>query len=395
MSAASLRSEWAACLAIARDAVLAHPSKGGITLSRGLVGFGVLMSVIAMMVSSEDAFKACMAVAGISFSFFVILWWVLLIASVARQNLGLMRLVPGIGRRSVRVLLACWLAGTACASLPFALAGVPAPQAIGVAALALALIAMAMARPIIYWLLLAMAQVPPLIDSLLVPLNADMVLAIRIAFGLWIVIVAGRALQGRQSASIVRQAILLKAGLRSADLAGTAYARQLEHDCNSGDAGALLLHCLGAEMRLTTSLRAAAPFLLVPALLIAGPAMIATYRATPPLHFIMPALAVTLQWMLAQSMARALRDTAAEQALVMLTPRRPPASAIQALLSRAVKLRYGLAWLLSTLALLGLSALIGDGAVILTWMLAACLGTLAAATLKLRAAQAFPASRYA
>jgi hypothetical protein len=236
MSAQALRTELAACTVIARDALLAHPSKGGITLSRALAGFAILVTVLAFAFGSGKAFTGIMAAAGLSCGLLVILWWVL----------------------------------------------------------------------------------------------------------------------------------------------------------QEGDAAALLLHCQGSTIRAMSSLRVAAPLALFAALLIAAPALSATYRATPAFHFVMPTIAMLMQWMLARSMHKSLRATAVEQALVMLGARRPDAAG--ALLSRALMLRYGLAWLASTLTVLVVSALIGGSTKELSWMLAACLVTLTAALLLVRAPVTFPAS---
>lgn len=384
MSALGFRAEWVACAAIARHAVQAHPSKGSITLSRVLVAIVTLMVVVAIMADSDRAFKGYVGGGGICVTFFVILWWGQLVASVAGQNLGMGRLVPGIGRRSVAVLVAGWLGGIVCATLPFAIAGLPILAVMSLVAMALSVIAVGMVRPIVFFLVLGIFAAPAFIDRHLMPLSANTVLAGRILLGLWIAIVTVRALQGRPAVGIVPRAMQLATGQGPATASRTAYTRKLENDCASGNADALMLHCLGPVMRSMSSIRVAAPAALTVALLIAAPSLTSSFRSTPALQFFLMLIPFFLQLALASSMSRSVRSAAAEQALVMLSARRPEASAINALLARALALRYGGAWVVTTLTLLVVSALAGVSAGKLTWMLAACLITLAAGALMLR-----------
>jgi hypothetical protein len=388
MNAALLGTEWRAYASIVRLSVQERAGKGRNSLGMTLAVCAALMAALGVVFRHSIFVEFAILVTGLAGGMLVVLWWLLLLSSVVQQNAGQGQLVPGIGRRSIKVLAIAWLCGVVCITLPFAFLKVPLLTVAFFAALLMACIPLAMLRPLAGFLLLYIVIAPGLIEKWWMPLSPGVVLAGRIGFGVLALYLTLRVLRGK-STGFVQRAMMRIVAVERTRAVGAA---QPVGDCRPGDAGKMLLFCLGPATRMISVKSAAAMLAVLLAVSLAAPSLVDWYRGFLLLHFVLPLIVILLQLVEAYFMGTLVRLRSGEQALVMLSARRPPKTEVNALLARGMMWQFGRSWLASTLALLMVAAILGTPFGELTWIAAVCLSTLAGATLMLRDYAAPPQS---
>ncbi len=382
----SMRSgDWAACTAMVRCAWQSHANKGSNWLVYTLAGCALLLAGIGFGFDAR-VLKLAMTGSGIAVGLLALLGWVLLLSSLVLQNAGVGRLVPARGRRSVKVIVLAWIALVVIVTAPFVVAGMSATNVAGAVALALILVALSIVRPLFGGMVLGIGYATTFVDAYLMPLGADMILAARVLLGILAAIVAVRSLLNASSASSASSAGAPARSVGPAAVrqyAQAAYASALKRDAASGNRATLLLHCLGPAARTQPLLLPVAMLVLMLALSILAPSVVALYQAKPGMQMTLPSIVISVQLLYAYTIGTAVRKTAGEQGLLMLAVRRPPAEAINALLARTLMLNYSRSWLVWTVMLLAGSAAFGSGVGALLWLFALMLMTLAAGTLML------------
>ena len=375
MSAGSFRGELHACAAMARLALQKQANRASNWLSWMLAGVALLLSITAAVVDARGS-KATLAFAGIFLVLLVVLWWVNLLASIVEQNAGVAKLVPGIGRRSIKVLAVAYVGGILVIGAPFVLAGLPV-VALG-ATLFLGMIAAGLAQPRIWLLAMIGFLVPELIMAHIMPLDGRLVLAGRIGLGILALVLLLRTLKAGTIIPVWKLDKPQATGTLPVRRVPVEYAKRLARDCALRDPGALLLHCLRPLARPATLFYSAILIAIVYLVSIAMPSLVAWYADRLVIHLSFPALVIFLHLLVAHTLGTSVGQSTGEQALVMLVARRPPSKAVNALLARDLTLRYGRGWFASSLVLIAVSGVLGAGMGELVWLLVLCLMTLTA-----------------
>ena len=386
MSAMTAGGEWSACVAVARHALQAYRNKEGIKLTLALAGCAVVFTVLAF-VAGGRTYKPVMLAASAFVGLLLLVLWVAVFTSLMAQNAMPAALVPGIRRRSIKVLALAWLAATVGLTVPLAESGLPvAATAIGVACVWI-FASLSMIRPVPVALMMGALILLNYINVNLIPISPAYVLIACILLSVWAAAIVVRTMLGGKSSVIHDFSLAYFTTINETRAPGTAYAKILMRDSASGNTSALLLHCLGPLLAkpLTWPAMVAVLFMaLTFALTMAVPSLGTAYGTKTSLHVVIPASFIISMLMQAYIMGSSLRRTVGEQALVMLSGRRPDAATINCLLGRALMVRFGYHWLMGAVVVLVLSAIFGARTEQLTWMLAMFVTALAAGTLLLQ-----------
>lgn len=375
MSAGTYRGELAACAAMVRLALQKHVNRGSNWLSWILAGVSLLLLIVAALVNKPGSIAALL-LAGVLLGLLAVLWWVNLLAAIVEQNAGAAKLVPGIGRRSIKVLALAYVASVLVVSTPFILVGKPVVAL--VAALFLAAMAVGMAQPRIWLLVLFGFLVPALIEARVMPLDARLVLAGRIGLGILALVLLLRTLKSRTFTPYWMFFKLQENGVQPSGRAPIGYAKTLAHDCTDQDPGALLLHCLRPVARPAPLIYPTTLIGVVYLVSIAVPSLLQWYRGSVITHLAFPALVIFAHLLAAHALSTGVGRSASEQGLVMLAAHRPRQQAVNALLARSLALRYGRGWLASSAVLMAVSGVLGADRGELVWLMVLCLMTLTA-----------------
>lgn len=386
MSAISQRGEWAACAAVARHALHSFANQQSSLPIRAMVICALLL-VLAGFVVEATYFKPLMIGAIFFLFLLLVVVWAALFRSLAEQNRVPGHLVPGIGRRSTKVLVLAWLAIMACLTAPIAALGVPAAFTGAILGAILVTGALLVVRPQLALVVLFGMVAPILIHTYLTPLHPDLVLGWRVLLGLWGAFMAVRTMLDGKSTGIVELSLTQFAVRQQARGVTATYARALRRDSANGNGAALLLHCLGpiaARPLMFSALLVVPVIALAYAVSVVAPSLAALYQAKGDLRVILLMSAIASLLLHVDMVSAAVRKSAGEQALLMLTVRRPEPAAINKLLGGALMLRYACLWTVVTLMVLGVSAALTVPAAELVWMLVMLIITLAGGTLLLQ-----------
>lgn len=333
-SAAPFGQEWRACAVIARLALSKRASLGSNWLSWSLL-------VLALIFTAAMGFgtgKWRMAIgfgAGIPLSLLAWLWWFYLIEAVRNQNHpAAYKLVPDMGRRSRLVLLAAWLFLSTATGLVLSLAlGEPMLMCVAAA------LTLAVSGALIRWqftvVFVLMCLMPYLSERLGIAPGA---LGVEPGFyGLAVLACAALLVCGLIISSALGRAAPSSVGQFDMNQF-PLYGRFLGADCLRGDRVRLLMHGLGPQAHSKTQAVMVAAGLL-------GAAVVALFADVPlavgRIFFL--ALAVALQFAVADRLAATMYARQREQALLRLVVRSPDAKQFNAVLSGAI-VRQFLAW---------------------------------------------------
>ena len=385
MSALAGGSEWAACVAVARHALQSHKNKDGMKLTWALAGCAITLAILAIMVGGKG-YKAPMLGVSLMAGMLVFVLWVAVFKSLMAQNAMSAALVPGIGRRSLKVLAFVWGGATVGLTVLFAQSGLPVVVAAIAVALVLIFAALSMIRPVPAALMLVTMIAINNIHRHLMPVSQGQVLGVCILLSLLGAFVLVRTMLGGKSPVFHDFTSINLTAFGELRAPRTAI-NTLKRDCTGGNTAALLLHSLGPFIAKPPTWLVMALILLMAlgfALTLAVPSLGAAYGPVTSLQTAMPASFIASMLTHAYGMGASLRRTAGEQGLIMLSSRRPEVGAINQILGRALMVRFGYQWLLMTVLLVGLSAIFGASAEQLGWMLAMCLTALAGGTLLLQ-----------
>lgn len=386
MSAVKVRGESAACAALVRHALQSGGNEH-IPLAFYALAAGALLLALAGVVMEARFFKPLMWGAIFVLFLLLIIGWAGLFGSLVRQNGGAAVLVPGIRRRSTKVLFGAWLTVMVCLTAPIAALGVPATFTVPVVGAILVIGALLVSRPVLAMLVIFGMTAPIFIEAYLMPVRPDAALAWRILLGLWAAVMAVRAMFRGRSVDTIAFSFSQYTSGQQARGVNAAYAKKLQRDSASKNGAALLPHCVGpvaAQPLDKPALMLAAVVGGALAVSMAVPSLAALARANPNTQIWFLTTAISVMLVHAHTLGATVRRTAGEQALLMLTAHRPPAAAINKLLARALMLRYASLWASLTLMVMGVWAAFGVPVAELAWVLALLLTTLAAGTLLLQ-----------
>lgn len=378
--------EWSACVAVVRHALQAYKNKDGAKLTWGLAACAIVLASFAI-VTGGRVYKPLMMLVSTLVGMLAFVLWVAVFKSLMAQNAMPAALVPGIRRRSVKVLAFAWLAATVGLTVPLSQAGLPVvAAAIGVACLWI-FASLSMIRPVPAALMLGALISLNFVHKNLMPISPAQVLAGCGLFSLFAAVVVVRAMLGGKSDVIHDFSFSFFTTSIQTRPPGTAYAKTLKRDSASRNVSALMLHCIGPSTAKPPTWLVVTAFLLMTltyVLTIAVPPLGAAYDTKVPLHVMIPLSFISSMLMQIFAMGASLRRTAGEQGLYMLTGCRPDLAAINQLLGRALIVRYGCHWSLMAVLVIGLSAIFGARAEQLAWMLALFVTALAAGMLLLQ-----------
>jgi hypothetical protein len=379
--------ELAACGALVRHAYQASANQNSNFLTKLLLVLALLVPPVAGLLSGQWA-RAVGFGAGVPLAMVVLIWWTYLAISVADQNRHAARLVPGIGRRSIAVLVAAWALALLVLTPLFGLAGLaPLEVAEGIGFL-LVIVAAAMNTPAVVWPIslywAARLFIGKRLDAFLASVFTEHVMVaiapLAIAgLGYFMLRKIARGLpQSAGAGALVKRTD----GARLVSPASASYVRMLLRDCARGRPRTLLMHAIGESVR-APALKSFAIVLGI-ALIggFAASGWIDTYRGL--LRVAVPAAIVAFQVIIVPTMLQAVYATRPEQALVRLAPRVPQAAALNAALARALLLEYGQWWLRLTLLALLIAFLLDAKPGVPPRLFAAALLMLAPALLLLR-----------
>lgn len=386
MSAMTGGGELSACVAVARHALQAYKNKEGTKLTLALAACVIVLAIVALVVGGR-AYKSLMGLVSPLVGMLAFVLWVAVFKSLMAQNEMPAALVPGIRRRSLKVLAFAWLAATVGVTVPLVESGLPmVPTAIGAACMWI-FASLSMVRAVPAALMLGAVILLNYINVKLIPISPGPLLIACMLMGLLAAIVVVRAMLGGKSSLIHDFSLSYFTTMHETRAPGTAYAKTLKRDSANGNTSALLLHCLGPLLAKPQTWPAMAAVLFMAlsfALTMAVPSLETAYGTNTSLHFVIPMSFIISMLMQAHIMGSSLRRTVGEQALVMLSGRRPDAATINCLLGHALMVRFGYHWLMGAVVVLVLSAIFGARAEQLTWMLAMFVTVLGAGTLLLQ-----------
>lgn len=386
MSAVKARGEWAACAALVRHALQSGANEHSPRACYALAA-GALLLAVAGGVMEARFFKPLMGGAIFILFLLLIIGWAGLFGSLARQNGAAAVLVPGIGRRSAKVMFLAWLTVMVCLTAPLAALGVPAIFTAPIIGVILVVVALLVSRPVLAMLVILGMTAPIFIETYLMPVRPDAALAWRVLLGLWAAFMAVRAMFKGDLVDTLVSSFPQYASGQQAHGVTAAYAKKLQRDSASKNGAALLPHCVGpvaAQPLVKPALMLAAVVAGALAVAMAVPSLGALARANPSTQIWFLTTVISVMLVHAHTLGATVRRTAGEQGLLMLTAHRPPAAAINKLLARALMLRYASLWSSLTLMVMGVSAAFGVPLAQLAWVLALLLITLAAGTLVLQ-----------
>lgn len=386
MSALAGGGEWSACVAVARHALQAYKNKDGTRQTWGLAVCAIALAIFAV-VAGGRIYKPLMGVVCALVGMLVFGLWVAVFKSLMAQNAMPAALVPGIGRRSRKVLAFVWLVATVGLTMLLAQTGLPVVATAIAVAWVLIFAALSMIRPGAAVLMMGTLISLNSIHRHLMPVSPGQVLIVCMLMSLPAAVVVVRAMSGGKSSVIHDFTLSYFMTVGETGAPGTAYAKTLKRDSVSGNTAALLVQCLGPLVAMPPAWLAVAAVLLLAltyALTLAVPSLGAVYGAESTMFMAIPASFMSSMLMQAYAMGASLRRTAGEQALVMLVGRRPDAAVINRLLGRALMVRYGYHWVTVAVLVIGLCAIFGARAEQLAWMLALFVIALAAGTLVLQ-----------
>lgn len=384
MNARNRGSEWAGCAAVVRHALNLYASGNGNTATWVFGGFASIFAILAYT-GAADSGVGFMKVSSTFASLLVLGCWMVLFNSLVQQNAGTGALVPGMGRRSIKVLAVAFCVAVSCLTVPSVFFGRPVASACLVMAIVLILAALLLVRPVVAISAVAAVTAPMVVEKYLMPLGEGVVLGVPLLVGFVAAALAVRALLQGKSTSVMARVTKFD-GQHHDHLATAGYAKTLKRDSERRDIPALLLHCLGPVVAQQTVMPALIYALMIGvaiALSIAVPSLATQYRVFG-LHVGVPMGIVSGLLTQLYMVVTSVRRTSGEQALVMLSVRRPEAGTLNQELARALILRYGYLWLMQTLMLLTVSAIFGAGAGELAWLLAILLIALTAGSLMLQ-----------
>ena len=384
MSARNRGREWSGCAALVRHALRFHASVNSrATWVCG--GFASFFTILACTSTGRTRFESIM-LTGLFVGLLVLMCWMVLFNSLVKQNAGTGALVPGIGRRSIKVLALAFCVAVVCLTAPFAIAGLPVALVCLFVVMVLILTALVVVRPMLAMVAMVAVNAPMLIERFVMPLDREVVLGVPLLGCVGAASLAVRALLQGSSTSWFALTTALYDNQHQEPRATAGYARTLKRDRERREIAALLLHCLGPLAAQQTVLWALVSALMIGvaiALSIAVPSLATQYREAGLLAGL-PMGIVSVLLSQFNMVKASVRRTSVEQALVMLAVRRPEAGAVNRLLARALVLRYGYVWLMLTLMIMTVSAIFGADAGELALLLALLLSTLAAGTLLLQ-----------
>lgn len=386
-----MNRELAACLAIARHACQWRGNQGRNTTTWMFIALALIVPVVAGWFSGQWA-RSIGYGAGGPLAFLALTWWGILVWSVADQNRYGARLVPGIGRRSVAVLVLSWAVIVSVFTALGWVAGLPplmVALCAGTSMAALAAVVLVPAMwmffwplPIVHWVL------PQRWVSVISSVLPDDLILYSIAL-LGTGFFALRAiLRGLPRRVLTMPAGPGQGGVRFMSSGGGAYDRMLARDCARGRIAALLMHACGPGLR-GPSWRGFSLFLVAGlAIAFALPAWTAEHSAL--IRLVVIGSVLIGQITIAPSMMGALYAARGEQALARLAPKLAAPASLNATLARGLLLEYARWWGALTLVGLGLSHAIGSSPGQLLAILVLCLVVLAHAGTVLRDYAAAP-----
>lgn len=349
MNAASMRLEWAAHAAIARQALAWRRSVGSNWLTWALVAISLLIAGGVGFATGEWR-KAIGFGAGLPLSLLAWLWWFYLIDAVRRQNHpAAFKLVPNMARRSLAVLFAVWAVCSVALGLIMSVA-VGAPLELMLAAGVFFAVSGAMIRWQANVIVVALCLAPYAARKLgLVEMpwtSPGFTDAEVNAAGLAVLAASAWAIAGALGRP---RALPFKWDVSAQPL----YARFLKADCARGDRTRLLMHALGPGAHSKTQAIALAVGLALGALL----AIPADVPLGVVIHFFFGA-ALALQFAFADRMSAQIYARRHEQAVVRLAVRAPASAELNKVLAAAVIRQFVRWWAGTTIAALAVAALL-------------------------------------
>ncbi|NHZ35231.1 hypothetical protein [Massilia rubra] len=376
-------AEWRASGAIAMAAIRGRTSLGGNGLSWLFLAAMLVTPLVAGALSGQWRRSIGLG-AGIPLALLSLLWWGLLLASMAQQNHVASKLVPDLARRSVRLLALVYLSVASVLTGLFVLAGAPLIPTLVIVCTVMSYFALMVVFPLLGYLVCATLFLPGVV-SWLVPGLPEQVLSVDLlsAVGALFCVVVGYALPRRLLRSPWPLRAPALAGRAPVGRAGGAYARALRRDCARGAAGPLLLHALGPALRLERGW-------LIGAVCVSAIGVVAGALGwSKGKTFVLPmpalmAAALLLQAAVPHALVWAFRRTRAQQSLLRLAPRAPGAAAMNAVLARALLGRLAGCWAIISVLTLALAFGIGASLAEVARLLPACCLGIGASALALR-----------
>jgi hypothetical protein len=378
MNASALRREWTACGAILRAAYFMRANQGSNWLSGVFIGLALLIPVVALALKAP--WRAALGLgAAVPLVVVALIWWSMLLLSLATQGSVPLRLVPRLRQRRVAVLLGAWSAATVGLAALFALGGAPALLVAVVIGLVLACLAMMVVAPHIgiptALLLAGSTSAAPSAD-LVIRVGALCILGIGLIVvrSIYLGVPVGAAMLGN---------LIGATGVLGARQVPSHYARILQRDCMQGRIGALLLHGVGPAAFPAPGLTKFGLFLAAAALLaVVLPGWLVAQGLTGRLFLVVPI--VFTQLGMCFRVAAMVRATTGEQALVRLSARAPAGTAFNGPLARALLQQFAYLWMGSTVILLAFCAALGADAAELLRLALVCSMSLTGAGMLLR-----------
>ncbi|UOD27278.1 hypothetical protein INH39_17225 [Massilia violaceinigra] len=381
-----LGAEWRASRAITVAAIRSRTSLGGNGLNAVFLALALVIPLLAGALSGHWLVSIGLG-AGIPLSLLALMWWGLLLPSIARQNHAASILVPDFATRSQRLVALLFVLVATVLTALFACAGAPVLPTLVLVCSVMIFTATFVVLPRLAYLCCAALFMPGVVSWFApgVPerwLSADRLTAI----GAACCVAIGYALLRRMARGpwpVPGHGLVPGGMARGGRAAGGAYARMLRRDCVRGDAGVLLLHALGPAVRLERTWWIGA--VVFSAMSVAAGA-VGLFKAT---SFVLPMPAMMcflllLQAMLPYGLVLAFRQTRAEQSLLRLAPRMPGAAAMNTVLARALLGRLAACW--AIINLLTLTSAFGLGASLteVVRLLPACCLAMGASALAMR-----------
>ncbi len=385
-AAIGVRRELDAHLAITRLAWRTRANQGSNLLTWLFLAAALVIPLVAFAATRQSEISFGFG-AGVPLAGLALTWWLLLVSSVAEQNRQAARLIPGLGRRSVAVLVSCWAAIIVVLTLLSVLGGLAPSTAATAVALTLVLLGAYTASPG-FALLFGLCSIVNLflgkyLWPQLAPMFSDRVLAflwpvVSLGLGYFAIrtILKGQPRKSGLAASAKKPVVVSDTG------APSSYANTLRRDCAAGRVNALLMHATGPLARAPSLKWFGIAAFIALVVVLAAPGLIDRHRVV--LQAIIPVMMAALQAAIAPTMVQAVYKTRHEQALVRLAPRAPGAATLNASLAHSLLLEYGRCWLASTALALACLYFLGVPGATLLRVLAVFMMTLTWANLLLR-----------
>lgn len=381
MTATIALRELTAWRAIIERAFHERWNQGGNWFNWLLVGLTFLVPPVALVLNGQPGLVVAIGL-GAPLGLLVLIWWYMLVLSLVQQNGAHARLVPGVARRSVAVLLLAWTAATLVLTLVFSAGGASVGISAAMVGLALVVTASMVLTPFYFVALMVMAGGSSALGLFPSEMNATtllqaMLVAMMVLGGLVLHALGGLA-------RAVRPTPASPAAITPLLLGSTSwqYAYLLRRDCRSRNTENLLMHCVGPNARPFSPVLSLGAVAVLLTLMHIVPGWVAENRSG--LLLLVPVMMVASQIVGAYSMLGAVSATRHEQSVARLAPGIPVASILNRMLGRALLAQFALLWLGTTALTLLVSSLLGAGTGRLLQLLAACLFTLPAAGMLLR-----------